>query len=695
MCVGVESDRPGSCPKCGMDLEQNPLFVSESDDSELVALRHRVVLAAMLTLPVFVLAMAHMIPVGKYADAVNSDPARWVQFFLATPVVLWAGWPLLMRGWSSVRAGRWNMFTLVTLGVGAAYLFSVAALAVPQFFPVGHSQKPDLYFEAAAVITLLVLFGQWMELRARRQTGGAIRALLGLKPKTARRLDNETEKDVPIEDICVGDILRVRPGEKIPVDGVLVEGSSYVDESMLTGEPLPVGKDSGSYVSGGTINQKGGFLLRAERVGSETVLSRIVELVARAQRSRAPVQALADKVAGWFVPFVVLVAIVTFFFWLAWAPESPWAFAVTNAVAVLIIACPCALGLATPMSVMVGIGRGALMGVLIRDAAAIENLARLNVLAVDKTGTLTEGKPVLKEIRTRPGFAVNDVLHLAASVEAASEHPLAYAVIKRAEAENLALHPVTNFRSETSGGVAGSVDGKNVAVGTLEFLAGFGISERDAWEPLLKSMSASAASQLFISIDGQPAGVLAVSDPVKESTAAALAELQKLGIRIVMLTGDNLHAAQAVARELGITEFRASVTPADKQSIVKEFQAGGSVVGMAGDGINDAPALAAADVGIAMGHGTDVAMETASVTLVQGDLRGIVRAVKLARFMMRNIRQNLVFAFLYNFLGIPLAAGILYPVFGVLLNPMIAGAAMSLSSVSVVGNALRLRNIKI
>jgi len=695
MCPGVESDRPRACPKCGMDLEQNLLFAGESQDVELVSLRRRVVVAGILTLPVFLLAMMPMLPFGAHSHGGNSDIARWVQFFLATSVVLWAGWPFLLRGWRSVRAGSLNMFTLVSLGICAAYLFSVAALFRPSFFPAAHLQKPDLYFEAAAVITMLVLFGQWLELRARRQTGGAIRALLGLKSKTARRLEEGAERDVPIEEIRVGDLLRVRPGEKIPVDGVVVEGSSFVDESMLTGEPLPVAKDVGSHASGGTINQKGGFILRAERVGSETILARIVELVAHAQRSRAPVQALADKVAGWFVPLVVVVAVITFFSWMAWASESRWAFAITNAVAVLIIACPCALGLATPMSIMVGIGRGALMGILIRDAAVIEKLARLNVLAVDKTGTLTEGKPVLTEILAVHGFDPDFVLRLAASVEMASEHPLAQAVIKRAESQKLALLPVTNFRSETSGGVVGSVDGKIVAVGTLGFLAGLGLADLLKLESLLEGLSEREASLLFVSIDNQPAGVLAVSDRIKESTPAALAELRKLGIRILMLTGDNVHAAQAVAAKLGIEEFRAGVTPADKQTIVKELQASGSVVGMAGDGINDAPALAAADIGIAMGNGTDVAMETAGVTLVQGDLRGILRAVKLGRFMMRNIRQNLLFAFLYNALGIPLAAGILYPIFGILLNPMIAGAAMSLSSVSVVCNALRLRNVKI
>ena len=693
MCPGVESDRSGACPKCGMDLEQNPLFAGESDDVELVSLRRRVVVGGILTLPVFLLAMVPMLPFGAHPHGENSDIARWVQFFLTTPVVLWAGWPFLLRGWRSVRAGSLNMFTLVSLGICAAYLFSVAAIVGPSFFPAGHS--PDLYFEAAAVITVLVLFGQWLELRARRQTGGAIRALLSLKSKTARRLEEGAEKDVPIEEIRVGDLLRVRPGEKIPVDGVVVEGSSFVDESMLTGEPLPVAKDVGSHASGGTMNQKGGFILRAERVGSETVLARIVELVAYAQRSRAPVQALADKVAGWFVPLVVAVAVITFFSWMAWAPESRWAFAITNAVAVLIIACPCALGLATPMSIMVGIGRGALMGVLIRDAAAIEKLACLNVLAVDKTGTLTEGKPMLTEILAVQGFNPDFVLRLAASVEMASEHPLAQAVIKRADIQKIELLPVTNFRSETSGGVVGSVDGKTVAVGTLGFLSGLGLSDLSKLKSLLEGLPDREASLLFVSIDNQAAGVLAVSDPIKESTPAALAELRKLGIRILMLTGDNVHAAQAVAAKLGIEEFRAGVTPADKQTIIKELQASGSIVGMAGDGINDAPALAAADIGIAMGNGTDVAMETAGVTLVQGDLRGILRAVKLGRLMMRNIRQNLVFAFLYNALGIPLAAGILYPIFGILLNPMIAGAAMSLSSVSVVCNALRLRSVKI
>ena len=737
MCPGVESDEPGDCPKCGMALERNPAFKpaaktiytcpmhpeveqdhpgdcplcgmalepktitaeteSEEENAELRDMMRRFWIGAALALPVFLVAMAHLVPSWKHAEWAVGDVSRWGQFLLSTPVVLWAGWPFFARGWRSLLNRSLNMFTLIALGVGSAYLFSAAAMVFPQAFPAGsgHGGKPGLYFEAAAVITVLVLLGQVLELRARQRTSGAIKALLGLAPKTARRVTAGGEEDVPLDAVHPGDLLRVRPGEKIPVDGEVVEGRTSVDESMLTGEPLPVEKTTGAKVSGGTVNTTGGVVMKAERVGSETMLAQIVNLVAQAQRSRAPIQTLADKVAAWFVPIVLAVAVLTFAAWMIWGPDPRLAFAITNAVAVLIIACPCALGLATPMSVMVGVGRGAQMGVLIRNAEAIEKLAKLDTLAVDKTGTLTEGKPKLAQILPVNGSSETELLRLAASLEQGSEHPLAHAVVAAAREREIPMEAAKDFQSTTAGGVLGTVSGCTVLVGKPAFLRDNGVADMTALETLAAPHQAEGATALFVAMNGRAAGVLTVADPVKSTTPQALAELRDLGVNVIMLTGDNPRTAEAVARTLGMADFQAGVTPHDKQEKVTSLKASGSVVGMAGDGINDAPALAAADVGIAMGTGTDVAMESAGVTLVKGDLRGIVRAIKLGRAMMGNIRQNLFFAFVYNALGIPIAAGVLYPFFGALLSPILAGAAMSLSSVSVIGNALRLRRARV
>lgn len=737
MCPGVESDKPGDCPKCGMALERNPAWKptqktiytcpmhpeieqdhpgdcpkcgmalepktviaesdAEEDNAELRAMTRRFWIGTALTLPVFIVAMAHLIPAWSHAEWLTGEVSRWGQFILSTPVVLWAGWPFFVRGGRSLVNRSLNMFTLIALGVGAAYAFSAVAMFFPQAFPpaAGHSGKPAIYFEAAAVITVLVLLGQVLELRARQRTSGAIKALLGLAPKTARRVTPQGDEDVALDSVHPGDLLRVRPGEKVPVDGEVVEGRTSIDESMLTGEPLPVEKAIGAKISGGTLNTTGGIVMKAERVGSETMLAQIVNLVAQAQRSRAPIQALADKVAGWFVPTVLAIAALTFVAWFIFGPEPRLAYALTNAVAVLIIACPCALGLATPMSVMVGIGRGAQIGVLIRNAEAIEKLAQLDTLAVDKTGTLTEGKPKLAQVLPVNGFAEPELLRLTASLEQGSEHPLAHAVVMAAREQTLSLEAAKDFQSTTAGGVTGTVAGRKVLVGKPAFLREKGVADIEALEKLAAPHQAEGATAIFVAIDGRAAGVLTVADPVKATTTQALAELRELGVSVLMLTGDNSRTAEAVARRIGIADFQAGVTPHDKHEKVKSLKAAGRSVGMAGDGINDAPALAAADVGIAMGTGTDIAMESAGVTLVKGDLRGIVRAIKLGRAMMRNIRQNLFFAFIYNALGIPVAAGLLYPFFGVLLSPIIAGVAMSLSSVSVITNALRLRHARL
>ncbi|MBE7496145.1 MAG: copper-translocating P-type ATPase [Verrucomicrobiaceae bacterium] len=697
----VRQDHPGTCPKCGMALD--PMTVTESeeadDQAELRDMTRRFKLSALLTLPVFVTAMAHLVPALSHAEWANGTVARWMQLILATPVVLWAGWPFFERAWISLRHRSMNMFTLIALGVGSAYAFSLAAMLTPGLFPESledmHGRLP-LYFEAAAVIIVLVLLGQVLELRARARTGSAIQELLGLQPKTARLVTPEGDVDVALDAVQAGQRLRVRPGEKIPVDGVVIEGSSQVDESMLTGEPDPVEKTAGAGVTGGTLNQRGSLLVQAKKVGADTMLAQIVQLVGEAQRSRAPIQALADKVAAWFVPAVLVAAAVTFALWLWLGPQPSLAYAIANAVAVLIIACPCALGLATPMSVMVGIGRGAKMGVLIRQAEAIEKLAALNMLAVDKTGTLTLGKPEVTEVLLAPQrhLDIDAALRLAAALERHSEHPLAYAVVQAAEKKKLALPEVPDFQSAPAAGVSGRVDGQTVVVGKVDFLREQGVENLGVLEALATPHQGEGKSAIFLAVDRQAAAVIVVSDPIKPTTPEALAQLRALGISVVMLTGDNERTAKRIANTLGIERFHAGVTPQEKHMFISSMKRPGAVVGMAGDGINDAPALAEADVGIAMGTGTDIAMETAPVTLVRGDLRGIVHAIQLGRAMMRNIRQNLAFAFLYNALGIPVAAGLLYPSLGVLLSPMIAGAAMSLSSVSVIANALRLRRFQ-
>ncbi|HEY5892015.1 MAG TPA: heavy metal translocating P-type ATPase [Chthoniobacterales bacterium] len=678
----VEQDRPGTCPKCGMALELKTVSAEEPEDSELKDMTRRFWIGAVLALPVFVLAMAHLFPTAPHWTM--GHVSRWAQFILTTPVVLWAGWPFFVRGAKSLISWNLNMFTLIALGVGAAYVFSTTAMLAPGLFPdsMRGMNGPDLYFEAAAVIVVLVLLGQVLELRARGRTGNAIRALLHLAPATARIVENGRDREIPLDSVTKGDVLRVRPGDKVPVDGVVLEGQSTVDESMLTGEPVPVFKKPNDSVTGGTINGTGGFLMRAERVGDETVLAQIVEMVAQAQRSRAPIQALADRVAGWFVPVVVAVAVITFFVWLMVGPQPQLSHALVNAVAVLIIACPCALGLATPMSIMVGVGRGAQMGVLIKNAEAMERLERVTTIVVDKTGTLTEGKPRLVSIRTADGLGENELLALAASVEQHSEHPLASAVVAAAKEREIVLQDSENFESITGQGVRARVNGRDVFVGKPKD-AGFFATEAEARQR-------KAETVIFVTVDGKTVGFVSVADPVKTSTPEAISELHKMGIKVRMLTGDNPHTAEAVATQLGLDQFEAGVAPSDKHARVEALRKTGEVVAMAGDGINDAPALTAADVGIAMGTGTDVAMESAGITLLKGDLRGLASAMRLSRSMMRNIRQNLLFAFLYNALGIPLAAGVLYPAFGWLLSPMIAGLAMSLSSVSVIANALRL-----
>lgn len=686
----VEQDRPGDCPICGMALEPKIIGPAPEENHELRDMTRRLWIGAALALPVFVLAMAHLVP--ALAGVAHSAASRWVQLVLSTPVVLWAGWPFFMRGARSLRSGHWNMFTLISLGIGAAWGYSVIALLLPGLFPerMRVDGMVDVYFEAAATIVVLVLLGQVLELRARARTSGAIRALLDLSPPTALRVDATGDTEVPLADVKPGDRLRVRPGGKVPVDGVIEEGASALDESMLTGESMPVEKKAGDRVTGGTVNTTGGFVFRAEKVGADTMLARIVGMVAEAQRSRAPIQGLADKVAGFFVPTVVAAAAIAFAVWFFFGPEPRLAYAVVNAVAVLIIACPCALGLATPMAIMVGVGRGAQAGVLVKNAEALELLGKVRWLVVDKTGTLTEGRPQLTELVPLGDTDEQTLLALAAAVEQGSEHPLAAAVVRGAEAKGISYQPAADFRSVTGGGVAGTVAGRIVRVGKPAFLESEGIRVEPAVADRAAALQAEGKTVLFVSADGRMAGLLAVADPIKASTRDAIADLHRLGIHVVMATGDNRRTAEAVARQLGLDRFEAEVEPAGKVRLVQELQAGGAQVAMAGDGVNDAPALAAAQVGIAMGTGTDVAMESAGITLVRGDLRGIAKAIHLSRATMRNIRQNLFFAFVYNSLGVPVAAGVLYP-FGLLLNPVIAGAAMSFSSVSVIANALRLR----
>lgn len=696
MCPGVESDEPGICPRCGMALERNPAAGGDGDaddgSAELRDMTRRLAVGAALALPVFALAMAHLFPSAP--AWLEGGGARWAQFALGTPVVFWAGWPFFQRGWQSVARRHGNMFTLIALGVGAAWSFSAAVMLAPGAFPAPeHHGKPGIYFEAAAVITVLALLGQVLEGRARSRMGGAIRALVGLAPPVARVVHGGVERELPLDEVRRGDELRVRPGEKVPVDGRVIEGRTSIDESMLTGEPAPVLKAAGDRVSGGTVNGAGSFLMKAERVGSETLLAQIIALVAQAQRSRAPIQRLADKVAGWFVPAVFGVALATFAAWAVLGPEPRLAHGIVNAVAVLIIACPCALGLATPMSVMVGVARGAQAGVLIRDAAAIERLEKVDTLVIDKTGTLTEGRPRLTAVTPAAGFSEADVLAAAAAVEAHSEHPLAGAIVQAARERGLAPASVTDFQSSTGGGVRGRAGGKTVLVGSAAFLLSQGI--RAGADGALESQAAALAEQgqgvMFVAVDGRSAGMLAVSDPIKEATPGVISRLRRLGVEVHMLTGDQPGTARAVARRLGIASVEAGVSPLGKSERVRELRARGKVVATAGDGINDAPALAASDVGIAMGTGADAAIESAGITLLHGDLRGLETAFLLSRATMRNIRQNLFFAFFYNALGIPIAAGALYPVFGLLLSPVVAGCAMSLSSVSVILNALRLR----
>ncbi len=735
MCAGVESDVPGDCPKCGMALERNPAWVGrgqtvytcpmhpevrqehsgdcpicgmplepvavtadeDEDEEDLRRLARKLWVGAVLALPVFLSAMSGMIPGWSTNDEAAPAWQRWMEFILATPVVLWAGDFIWRRAWNSVRHRSANMYTLLALGIGAAYAFSVVALVAPQLFPheMRHGGMAGLYFEAAAVITVLAVFGEYLQERARRRTGQAVKALLGLAPKTARRVREGAEEDVSLDRIQVGDLLRVRPGEKVPLDGVIVEGRSNVDESMLTGEPVPVEKSVGDRVIGATVNQTGGFVMRTDKVGADTLLAQIVQMVAQAQRSRAPIQALADKVSSWFVPAVIGIAVVTAIAWSVWGPEPALAYALTNAVAVLIIACPCALGLATPMSIMVGVGRGAQFGVLIRDAAALQRAEKVTHLITDKTGTLTEGRPQLTEFYAANEVGEEKLVAWAAAVEQGSEHPLAHAVVKAAQTRQLALPRVDEFASVTGAGVMGRIDGQRVRVGKKTWLGNEGVPIAREFDESAERFLKSGGVVIWVAIENEVAGVLSLADPIKTTSVEAVRKLHELGLKVVMLTGDNRVTAAAVGQKLGIDDVRAELAPQDKQRIVEELRREGAVVAMAGDGINDAPALAAADVGIAMGTGTDVAIESAGITLVKGDLRGIVNSLALSRRVMKNIRQNLFLAFVYNSAGVPLAAGVLYPVFGWLLNPMFAGLAMALSSVSVIANALRLRRARL
>ncbi|WP_050424930.1 heavy metal translocating P-type ATPase [Bradyrhizobium tropiciagri] len=685
---------PGSCPICGMALEPEQVSLDDGPDPELIDMTRRFWIGLALTLPVFVLEM------GSHLGLMHLVPqpwSNWISFVLATPVVLWAGAPFFVRGWQSLVTRNLNMFTLIAIGTGVAYAYSVVATLAPQLFPPALRDMHGavaVYFEAAAVITVLVLLGQVLELRARAQTSGAIRALLGLAPKTARRITEHGDEDIDIDAIKVGDRLRVRPGEKVPVDGVVVEGSAVIDESMVTGESMPVTKAEGASVIGGTVNQSGGLVMRAEKVGRDTMLSRIVDMVAKAQRSRAPIQRLADRVAGWFVPAVIAAAVLAFIAWSVFGPEPRLTFALVAAVTVLIIACPCALGLATPMSIMVGVGRGAHSGILIRDAQALERMEAIDTLVIDKTGTLTEGKPKVVRVIAAEGVDESELLRLAASVEQGSEHPLAQAILAAAKERKLASSAVSDFASPSGKGATGTVDGKQVALGNAVLMAEQKIATV-ALDQAAEAARRDGATAIYVAIDGSIAGVIAIADPVKPSATSALQALRAEGLRIVMLTGDNETTARAVAKTLGIDEVEAGVLPERKSEVVQRLRGEGRTVAMTGDGVNDAPALAAADVGIAMGGGTDVAIESAGITLLTGDLMGLVRARRLSVATMRNIRQNLAFAFVYNAAGVPIAAGVLYPLFGILLSPMVGAAAMALSSVSVIGNALRLSQVKL
>jgi len=694
----IEQDSPGDCPKCGMALE--PKGIGSSDDEEQKAIRilaRKFWAGLALSLPIVVLALEEMTQLIDFKGVISHKFSGWIQFVLATPVVFWAGGFFFTKAWKSIVNRSLNMFTLIAMGVGAAYFYSAAAVLFPQLFP--ETLKMDgmlgLYFEAAVVITVLVILGQYLEARARAQTGQAIKALLGLAAKNAHRIKDGNEEDVTIEQIHIGDLLRVRPGEKVPLDGVITEGKTNIDESMISGEPIPVEKQTGDKVIGATVNQTGSFVMKTERIGSETLLSQIIHMVAEAQRSRAPIQGLADKVAGIFVPGVILIAALTFIIWANWGPQPKIAYAIVNAIAVLIIACPCALGLATPMSIMVGVGRGAQSGILIKNAEAIEKAENITHILTDKTGTLTEGKPKVTSIQPAQGFDERQLLEVAASLEQASEHPLARSIVDHAKEKNIAFKEIKDFTSVTGGGVKGKIENREASLGKIKFIEEMvGVLSED-----LKSKAVQwqemAQTVVWVTVDKKVLGILGIADPIKATTKEAIKALHRMGRKVIMLTGDNQKTAAAIAKELDIDDVRAELEPARKQEIVKEFKKQGAVVLMAGDGINDAPALAEAEVGVAMGTGTDVAIESAGITLVKGDLNGIVKALALSKNVMHNIRQNLFFAFIYNALGVPIAAGVLYPFFGILLSPVIAGAAMSFSSVSVVANALRLRRSKL
>ena len=704
----IEQDRPGNCPKCGMTLEPRTTGAGDAEEQkEIRSLSRKFWSALVLTIPVLLIAMGHAIP-GLHVEAmIPKQISKWIEFALATPIVLWAGGFFFTRAWQSIINRSLNMFTLIAVGVGAAYFYSAVAVIAPEIFPQSFRSNGEvgLYFEAAAVITTLVLFGQLIEARARSRTGQAVKALLGLAAKTAHRVRDGQEEEIPVDEIQKGDVLRVRPGEKIPIDGLITEGESNIDESMITGEPMPVSKGPDDKVIGATLNQTGSFLMRAEKVGSETLLAQIVRMVAEAQRTRAPIQKLADTVSGYFVPVVIAIALITFLIWSIIGPAPAMAYGLVNAVSVLIIACPCALGLATPMSIMVGVGRAAHAGVLVKNAEAIETVEKVTHLITDKTGTLTAGKPEVVSLVGTDAMDKRDLLQIAASLESHSEHPLARAIVEAAKKEKIELCDVTDFQSITGGGVSGKLaaaspaggglDGKNVLIGKEKFLTESNVTISEELKKEAHRLQEKAETTVWLAVDGNAVGILGIADPIKPTTKKAIRALHDMGLKIIMCTGDNRRTAESVARELGIDEFRAEVMPDEKIEIVRKFKSKGAIVAMAGDGINDAPALAAADVGIAMGTGTDVAIESAGITLVKGDLIGIVKAMHVSRAVMRNIRQNLFFAFIYNALGVPIAAGALYPFFGLLLSPMIAGAAMSFSSVSVVANALRLRSIRL
>jgi Cu+-exporting ATPase len=693
----VEQDHPGACPKCGMTLEPKTIGVDEHEHGETQSLSRKFWIALVLTTPVLFLAMGHAIP-GVHIDSVIPKRiGKWIEFGLTTPVVLWAGGFFFTRAWQSIVNRSLNMFTLIAVGVGAAYLYSAVAVTLPEIFPLSLRRhgEVDLYFEAAAVITTLILLGQLIEAKARSRTGHAIKALLGLAAKTAHRVHGGQEEEIAVAEIRKGDVLRVRPGEKVPIDGLIADGQSNIDESMITGEPMPVNKKPGEKVIGATVNQTGSFLMRAERIGSETVLAQIVQMVADAQRSRAPIQKLADTVSGYFVPAVIGIAVITFVVWSIVGPAPAMAYALVNAVSVLIIACPCALGLATPMSIMVGVGRAAQAGILVKDAQAIEVTEKVTDLVTDKTGTLTAGKPEVVSRIAENTITERDLLQIAASVESQSEHPLARAIVESAKHEKIELRDVTDFQSITGGGVSAKLDGQVILIGKEKFLADSNVRFPEHLAEEAHHLQERAQTTVWLAVNGDAVGVLGIADPIKPTSTEAVRELHNMGLKIIMCTGDNLRTAESVARKLGIDEFEAEVMPEEKIEIVKKLKSQGAIVAMAGDGINDAPALAAADVGIAMGTGTDVAIESAGITLVKGDLMGIVKAIHVSRAVMRNIRQNLFFAFIYNALGVPIAAGVLYPFLGLLLSPMIAGAAMSFSSVSVIANALRLRKVNV